>query len=148
MRALTRRLAVALATLVLAASAYAKTGWDDDYAKCLAQAKAGKKLVLMDFTGSDWCSFCLKLEKDIFAQSAFKEYAEKNLVLMEVDFPNLKHLPDKVKKQNDQLMEKYGVETFPTLIVVDGEGNMVKQFEGYQNGGPEAFIAELNKLKK
>lgn len=148
MRTFTRRIAVLAAVLALAATAHAKTGWSEDYAKSLADAKAANKLVLLDFTGSDWCSFCLKLEREIFAKPVFKEYAEKHLVLMEVDFPNLKNLPERVKKQNDQLMKKYSVETFPTLILVDADGKVVKQFEGYQSGGPEAFIAELEKLKK
>ena len=70
------------------AVAGAAAGWDDDYEKAVAQAKAEKKMVLLDFTGSDWCGWCIKLDKEVFSQPEFKDYAKENLVLVEVDFPN------------------------------------------------------------
>src|SRR5471030_2210596 len=95
MRTLLRRFTVIAAALALTAVARAKTGWTDDYTKALSEAKAGNKLVLLDFTGSDWCSWCIKMEKDVFDKPTFKDYAKDNLVLVEIDFPNNKNLPEK-----------------------------------------------------
>jgi thioredoxin-related protein len=148
MRTLFRRFAVVAAALVLTVAAHAKTGWTEDYKKALSDAKASNKLVLLDFTGSDWCSWCIKMDKEVFQKPAFMDFAGKNLVLVEVDFPNEKHLAAHIKKQNEELKDQFKVEGFPTLVIVDGDGKMVKQFVGYQEGGPEAFVAQLEKLKK
>ena len=101
----------------------------------------------MDFTGSDWCGWCIKLNKEVFSQPEFKEYATKNLVLMTVDFPRGKQIPTEVKAQNELLAGKFGIQGFPTIVVLNAEGKMVGQL-GYTEGGPKAFIAELEKLKK
>jgi protein disulfide-isomerase len=123
----------------------AKSGWTDDYEKAVAQAKQEKKIVLVDFTGSDWCGWCIKLDKEVFAKPAFKTYAKDKLVLVEIDFPQAKKLPRKKEEANEALQQKYGVEGFPTVIVLDSEGKKIGQL-GYVKGGPEAFIAELEKI--
>ena len=115
--------------------------------KAQAQAKTEKKLVMLDFTGSDWCGWCIKLNNEVFSQAAFAEYAKKNLVAVEVDFPRKKKLSAAQKQANDALAKKYQIEGYPTIIVLDSEGKKVGQL-GYQPGGPKAFIAELEKLKK
>lgn len=134
-----------LCTSVMAMAA-GKAGWSDDYAKSMEKAKTESKLVLLDFTGSDWCGWCMKLDKEVFSQKAFKDYAKDNLVLVEVDFPQQKHLTKQVKEQNDKLAKEYGIEGYPTIVVLNAEGKKVGQL-GYMEGGPDAFIAELNKLK-
>ena len=124
-----------------------KPGWSDDQPKAFAQAKADKKMVLMDFTGSDWCSWCIKMDKDVFNTPEFKAYAKDHLVLLELDLPQEKPISPETRQQNEKLVKEYNVEGFPTLIVLDSEGKPLKQFMGYQEGGPQAFIAELQKLK-
>lgn len=121
--------------------------WMTDLPKAQAQAKSEKKLVMLDFTGSDWCGWCIKLHNEVFSKPEFSEYAKKNLVLVEVDFPQRKQQSAQLKKANTALQEKYKIEGYPTIIVLDGEGKQVGQL-GYQPGGPKAFIAELDKLKK
>lgn len=121
-------------------------GWGDDYKKALEQAKADKKMVLLDFTGSDWCGWCIKLNKEVFSKPKFKEYAGKNLVLVEVDFPQGKKLPKKVQEQNEELSKQYSIQGYPTIVVLDSEGKKIGEL-GYLEGGPEAFTAELEKLK-
>jgi thioredoxin-related protein len=148
MKSLLRTVFVTSALLVLALTAQAKTGWIDDYQKALSEAKTNNKLVLLDFTGSDWCPWCIKMDKEVFDKPAFKDYAKGSLVLMDVDFPTAKRLSAKVKKQNEGLKEQFKVSGFPTLVVVDGDGKLVKSYVGYQQGGPEAFVGELEKLKK
>ena len=127
--------------------ARAELNWQTDAAKAQTQAKAEKKLVMLDFTGSDWCGWCIRLNKEVFSKPEFAEYAKKNLVLVEVDFPRRKELSAEQKKANGALAAKYQIEGYPTLIILDGAGQKVGQL-GYMAGGPKAFIAELDKLKK
>lgn len=102
---------------------------------------------MLDFTGSDWCIWCIRLHNEVFSKPAFVEYARKNLVAVEVDFPAKKKLDPARKKANGELKKKYEIKGFPTIVVLDGEGNKVGEL-GYVEGGPKAFIAELEKLKK
>ena len=81
----------------------ANDAWTTDYAKALAQAKTEKKLVLLDFTGSDWCGWCMKLDKDTFDQPEFADYAAKNLVLVQLDYPQHKEQSDDLKSANAAL---------------------------------------------
>jgi len=127
-------------------AAVAASGWDDDYDKALAQAKTEKKMVLLDFTGSDWCGWCIKLDKEVFAKPEFKSYAKDNLVLVEVDFPQGKRQTKKLKEQNEKLKQEHGIKGYPTIIVLNSEGKKVGQL-GYMEGGPKAFNAKLDELK-
>ena len=121
--------------------------WFADATKAQAQAKAEKKLVLLDFTGSDWCGWCIRLNSEVFTKPEFAEYAKKNLVLVEVDFPRRKKLSPEQEKANNALAAKYQIEGFPTLVILDGNGRKVGALS-YMAGGPKPFIAELDKLKK
>ena len=137
-------IAVVSALALYSASAGA---WLTDAPKAQAHAKKENKLVLLDFTGSDWCGWCIKLHNEVFDLKEFKDYADKNLVLVEVDFPRKKQLSADQKKANTALQEKYEIRGYPTIIVLNGEGKKVGEL-GYVKGGPKAFIAELDKLKK
>src|SRR5690349_15819737 len=83
-------MALLVTLAVWQADAAEKLNWLTDLPKAQAQAKQEDRMVLMNFTGSDWCSWCIKLDKEIFQTADFAEYAGKNLVLMEVDFPKNK----------------------------------------------------------
>ena len=124
-----------------------KPGWLTSYEQAQKEAQANHKLLLMDFTGSDWCGWCIMLDKEIFSKPEFKEYASKNLVLLELDFPRGKKMPAEITAQNERLMMKYGIQGFPTVVVFNSEGKPLGAL-GYQAGGPQAFIAELEKLRK
>ncbi len=141
-----------LAAVVLAAVATlkvtaAESAWSTDFPSAQAQAKKESKLVLMNFTGSDWCSWCKKLHKEVFSTKEFGAFAKEKLVLVEVDFPNGKKQTDALKKANEALQEKYKAEGFPTIVVLNGEGKVVWRQVGYMPGGPEAWIAKLKSLK-
>jgi len=131
---------LALNTLACAA----KEGWLDDLEKAKAQAKAENKKILLDFTGSDWCGWCKKLDAEVFSQQAWKDYAAKHLVLVEVDFPKGFQLPEATKKQNDALAKKYGIQGYPTIVITSASGAKKGEL-GYVEGGPEAFIKALKK---
>jgi protein disulfide-isomerase len=130
-------------------TAYAEATWTTDFAAAQSQAKKDKKLVLMDFTGSDWCGWCIKLKKEVFDQKEFAEYAKDNLVLVEVDFPSRKPQSDALKKANESLKAKFKAdEGFPTIVVLNSEGKEVWRQVGYMAGGPKAWISKLNESKK
>ncbi|HLP76404.1 MAG TPA: thioredoxin family protein [Candidatus Paceibacterota bacterium] len=123
-----------------------ESGWMTDAAKAQARAKAENKMVLLDFTGSDWCPWCIKLDKEVFATPEFKSYAATNLVLVEVDFPRKKQLSPSQKTANQALQQRYDVKGYPTVIILNPTGAKVGEL-GYQKGGAAPFIARLEKLK-
>jgi thioredoxin-related protein len=135
------------ASVLFASFAQAESGWLNDYKKAQEEAKANNKLLLLNFTGSDWCGWCIKFNKDILSQPQFKDYARDNLVLVELDFPRRKAQPAEVKKQNLELAQQYEVLGFPTIVVLNSDGQKLWRFDGYFPGGPEAFIAQLQKLR-
>jgi protein disulfide-isomerase len=124
-----------------------KPGWMTSYEQAQQEAKANNKLMLLDFTGSDWCGWCILLDREVFSKPQFKEYASKNLVLLELDFPKTKYVSAATRAQNERLAMQYQVQAFPTIIVLNGEGQVVGAF-GYMKGGPDAFIAALEKMRK
>ncbi|TFE69775.1 thiol-disulfide isomerase [Methylacidiphilum sp. Yel] len=121
--------------------------WLTNYAQALSEAKKENKMLLMNFTGSDWCPWCQKLDKEVFSTQEFKNYAQKNLVLLEVDFPQHKTQSAELKKQNEDLANQYNVDSFPTLILLSPSGEELSTF-GYMPGGPEPFIDKIEKLRQ
>lgn len=121
--------------------------WMDHYVEAAEQAKAENKLLLLDFTGSDWCRPCMEMEKRVFTQSAFQEYAKEHLILLRVDFPSFRKLPPEVVTQNGKLRQQYKVEGFPAFVLLDADGRKLAQREGAISGGPAAFISFLEKRK-
>ena len=132
----------------LAVPVFAEPGWTTDYAKAVEQAQTEDKAILLDFTGSDWCGWCMKMKKETLDTPAFKEYAAKNLVLVEVDFPHNKPQSEKVIAQNQKLSQKYKADGFPTFIILSKGGKEQGRQVGYLEGGPSAFIAELKTFYK
>ena|SRR5688572_10131313 len=143
-----KRIVVALAGVWLAFQAAAAEGeWMTDFAKAQAKAKTEKKLVLVDFTGSDWCPPCKALHKNVFSSSEFAEFAKKNLVLVEIDFPRKKEQSEDVKKANRALAKKHEIDGYPTVIVFDSEGKQLSKKVGYSGASAKDYVAELAKLK-
>lgn len=108
-----------VALTVWQANAAEKLNWLTDLPKAQAQAKQEGKMVLMDFTGSDWCSWCMKLDKEIFQTPEFADYAKEHLVLVEVDFPKKKPQSQELQKANEALEKRYKIEQYPTVIVLN-----------------------------
>lgn len=122
--------------------------WLHDYNAAMKQAKAENKPIFINFTGSDWCGWCIKLEKEVFSKKEFQDYAKDNLVLMEVDFPRKKKLPADVKKQNDALDKEFKIAGYPTLFLLDADGKKLSEDVGYREGGPKAYVDHLKSLLK
>ena len=126
----------------------AENNWLTDLPKAEAQAKAENKIVLMDFTGSDWCGWCIKFKKEVLDTAEFQAYAAKSVLLVELDYPNKKVQSDDLKKANAALKGQYKISGFPTLVVLDKDGKEIGRQVGYSEGGPKAFIAKLEGYKK
>jgi len=123
-------------------------GWLTSVPEALAKAKNENKMVVLDFTGSDWCPWCMKFRKEALDTQAFATYASKNLVLVEVDFPRRTPQAADLKATNKALEAQYHVESFPTFIVLSKDGRELGRQNGYHEGGPQPFIAKLENFKK
>jgi len=139
--------AFAALAVALSGGQAAELTWLTDLAQAKAQAKAEHKLVLLNFTGSDWCPYCIKLDKQVLQSSEFADYATANLVLVLVDFPHSKPQPESVKKANEALLDKFDVTTYPTLVVLKDTGKKLGKIEGYDGSGPTHLLAKLEKWK-
>lgn len=121
--------------------------WLTDFKEAQQLAEKEKKVMLVDFTGSDWCPWCIKLDEEVFSQKAFQKYAAENLVLVMIDFPKKKQQTPAQKKANNELAEKYKVEGFPTVLLLKPDGSVIVQ-TGYRRGGAEAYVKYLKKQLK
>jgi len=119
--------------------------WETDFEKASARAKEAGKYMLLDFSGSDWCGWCIKLDKEVFSKNAFQKFAKANLVCVMLDFPRAKPQSNKLKKQNKALAEKYGIRGFPTVLILSPDGDPVER-TGYQRGGPEKYVEHLTEI--
>jgi len=122
--------------------------WLTDVQAAVKQAEKQNKDILMDFTGSDWCIWCIRLGKEVFSTEDFKNEAPKNFILVELDFPqDASELSAETKKQNEEWSQKLGVEGFPTIFLADAKGMPYAQ-TGYQVGGAKKYLAHLDELRK
>jgi len=133
-----------LASINVVRAADEGLSWQTNYKAALKEAATSHKPILADFTGSDWCGWCIKLDKDTFSKPEFAKFASEKLVLLEVDFPQGKEQSAAVKKQNEELQQKFGVEGYPTLVLIDENGKEIARNVGYLEGGPEAMITWIN----
>jgi thioredoxin-related protein len=123
--------------------------WLTDIKVAKAEAGQSNKLILVNFSGSDWCGPCIRLHKDIFESAAFENYATATLVLVNADFPRLKknQLSKDQVKRNEALADVYNPQgTFPLTLLLDASGKVLKKWEGYPDESPEKFIGEINAL--
>ncbi len=143
MKAITWLASATVGVAALSASAFASTpeGWSTDLEKAFKDAKAQKKSVLVEFTGSDWCPPCIAMRKNVFSKKEFVEGASKNYILVELDFPN----GDKVvKEKNQPYAEKYKIEGFPTVILFNSEGKEFSRFYASEFPKTDLFLAHLD----
>jgi thioredoxin-related protein len=122
--------------------------WIQDFTKAKAQAKAEHKHLLIDFTGSDWCSWCIKLDEEVFSQEPFQTAAPKDFVLVKLDYPKDESLvTTEIRAQNEKLQQLYEIRGYPTILLTDAEGRPYAQ-TGYEKGGAEAYVSMLTDMKK
>jgi protein disulfide-isomerase len=118
--------------------------WHTNYEQALAAAKKDNKPVMMFFTGSDWCGWCIKLKDEVFSKPEWKTWA-KGVVLMELDFPRAKEQTAEMKAQNVKLRDALKIRGYPTVVFVNHEGKEVGR-TGYMAGGPNPWIENAKKL--
>jgi len=122
-------------------------GWSSDFEAAKKQAAEENMDLLIDFTGSDWCGWCIKLVDEVFSKDAFKAGVKDKFVLVEIDFPrDESKLDDKTKAQNEKLQEQFGVQGFPSIVLADAKGRPYAS-TGYQKGGPEKYVEHLDELR-
>lgn len=121
-------------------------GWETNWEAAKAKAKAENKPILINLTGSDWCSWCIKIEKEIFSKKEFKDFAAANVILMEADFPKKKKQPEDIKKQNAELEKTYLQKGYPTVLLLDADGKKLSEDLGELPGGHEAYITKIKEL--
>lgn len=119
-----------------------KLYWSGNLEKAIEQAKKENKAVLVNFTGSDWCIWCKRLSAEVFQQKEFEIYAKDNLVLVMLDFPKNIEQSQETKSYNNMLAQKYGIQGFPTILLIDGQGKLVAQ-TGYQPGGAAKYVEHI-----
>lgn len=123
--------------------------WETNLDKAKLEASQSSKLILLNFSGSDWCIPCKKLEADIFETDYFKEYAGENLILVKADFPRQKknQLSPTVVKSNEKLASKYNADgVFPLTLLMDASGHEKLRLEGLPKGGVEYFVEKMDQI--
>ena len=132
----------ALMICLSASSVFAGRLWVTDFAKAKATAKAANRYMLLDFSGSDWCGWCIKLDDEVFSTKAFGTYAKENLVCVLLDFPKSTSLSRKLEDQNQKLAQQYEVSGFPTVLVLSPKGDVIGR-TGYKSGGPKNYVEHI-----
>ena len=122
--------------------------WGTDLPAALNQARSENKPVLLDFTGSDWCPWCIKFDHDVLSTGKFAGYAQSKLVLVLVDFPRHKPQSKALRQANEELAKRFGVDGYPTYVLLNHAGKELGRQAGYAEGGPDAFIAELDRFSR
>ena len=120
-------------------------GWETDFVKASKTARKSGKYMLVDFSGSDWCGWCIKLEAEVFSRPEFKNYANKNLVCVLVDFPHEKYQSDEQKAINQRLYDFFAVEGYPEVVILSPSGKLIAK-TGYQYGGAIHYVNYLKQV--
>lgn len=126
-------------------AAYEPGTWIENWDMALKTAQETGRTVLVNFTGSDWCSWCIRLSGEVFTKKEFQVYAAENLVLLKLDFPrNIAQSPE-LKKQNNDLQRQFGIQGYPTIVLVDAEGKEIGR-TGYREGGAIPYVQHLQEI--
>ncbi|OVE82130.1 hypothetical protein BVY04_01725 [bacterium M21] len=145
MKFISRFIFVILLVSSIAASAGDATYTDYESAKKAASKKGLP--ILIEFSGSDWCGWCIRLHEEVISRKAFKKFAKDEVIFYIADFPSNKQLPAKQKKKNEELAAQYNVEGFPTVLLIDKYGKLIAR-TGYVAGGAEKYVEHLRTLIK
>ncbi len=122
-----------------------ENNWYSNLEEAMDEAKIWKRPIFVDFTGSDWCGWCIKLDEEVFSQPEFSDYAANNLILVKLDFPQKKQQSNETKQYNNNLAQKYGIRGFPTIVLLDESGKEITR-TGYIPGGAAQYVEHLKQL--
>jgi len=132
--------------MILAIVPFTSITWLNDFDQAKDQAKDNNKMILLNFSGSDWCAPCIKMKKEIFESEQFQEFADANLILVRADFPRTKknQLDAKQREHNERLAEQYNPNgKFPLTLLLDSNGTVKQEWDGYSNMTVDAFIDQV-----
>jgi len=133
-----------LVLITLSGGSVEAASWLTDFEAAKTQAAREGKTVMINFTGSDWCGWCIRLKQEVFSKPEFESFAAKNLVLVEIDFPKRKPQTANMQKANATLADKYQVGGYPTLLFVNAHGKEVHR-GSYEPGGANVFVQRTAK---
>lgn len=131
-----------MAGWLISLSVHAEMKWVTSLPDALSQAQAEQKAVLVDFTGSDWCGWCISLRSEVFDRPEFARFAQENLIMVELDYPRSKPQSPELKSANEKLAQEFEVQGYPTVFILDATGKRLLQ-TGYQAGGASNYIAMI-----
>jgi protein disulfide-isomerase len=126
----------------MAADKNVPSGWIENFEQAKALAKKSGRPILTNFTGSDWCGWCIRLKGEVFDTQEFKEWASSNVILLELDYPRSKTQTAEVKAQNQTLKQTYAISGYPTVLILDADGKQIGE-TGYKAGGPKVWIQDF-----
>ena len=130
-----RRILISFVLFAGVTLGHAEVTWATDFAAAEARAAREHKPLFLDFTGSDWCGYCMRLEDEVLTTADFESFA-RNYVLVRLDYPRKKKLPDAEQRQNNTLRDRYGIDSYPTVIVTDPTGKELARASGFAPGTP------------
>ncbi len=123
------------------------SGWQLNFEQARVEAEQRHKLILLNFSGSDWCGPCIKLKKDVFESAEFTQFSEEHLVLVRADFPrsSKNKLDARQEAHNEALAEKYNRQgKFPFTVLLAPDGRVLKEWDGYpQSLTVDSFVASI-----
>jgi protein disulfide-isomerase len=127
--------------------------WSNNLRNSVEVSKKTKKPLMLFFTGSDWCGWCIRLQKEVFLTETFTKWAKENVILVELDFPKSKTQTDAIKQQNNQLQQTFAVQGYPTVFFVNAKKTEKDKYDlsslgktGYVAGGPVKWIEGANAM--
>lgn len=138
-----------LITLLLNSFIFSAAGWQTDFEKAKQSAQTEHKMILLNFSGSDWCGPCIRMHKEIFESNGFTQYAGDHLILLNADFPRLKknELPKDQQKKNDELADKYNKDgIFPLTLLLSPDGKVLKKWEGFPRLSADEFTSQVKSM--
>ncbi len=121
--------------------------WMTNFKAARELAEKEHKIMLLSFSGSDWCPWCVRLDNEVLAQPEFQAWAAEHAISVKLDFPQTTALPADLRKQNDDLAGYYNVEGFPTIILAHPDGREFAR-TGYRQGGAAAYVQHLEELRR
>ena len=143
---MTNKLKLIVLTMIFTAISFASSDiWQTNFEKASETAKKEDKFMLVDFSGSDWCGWCVRLDEEVFSKPEFEKFAKENLVCVMLDFPQTTKLEKSLEKQNQALAKKYKVRGFPTVLILNSNGEVVEK-TGYQKGGPKKYVSFIKEV--
>lgn len=123
------------------------SGWVQTLEQAVAESESSGKPIMFVFSGSDWCSYCQRLEQEVLQTPEFESWASQNVIKVMVDFPRYHHLSADVARQNEDLRNHFAAQLrgYPTVLLVQADGSVLGR-SGFVAGGPIPWIMKTEPI--